>query len=130
MNLNENPRDYPTKPLTHTAGNWNVQIRHDENSLFCWDIKLKITNSQQLVALDHQYQAQSHSSTWTTGIFNIRIFFPEEYDTCAPKVTFVTIPFHPNINIETGELHLHLLINWKDDIRVLDIIDCVYVLLN
>jgi ubiquitin-protein ligase len=42
-------------------------------------------------------------TSWEGGIFAVELLFSREYDSYPPKVTFLTIPFHPNIDMSTGK---------------------------
>lgn len=37
------------------------------------------------------------------GVFKLELHFNENYDMKPPLVHFVTVPFHPNIDMETGK---------------------------
>ena len=39
----------------------------------------------------------------------MEVVFDQEYNYTPPKIRFMTIPFHPNIDVESGELSLDLI---------------------
>lgn len=39
---------------------------------------------------------------WEGGIFKVRLLFSEFYNELPPKVNFLTIPFHPNVDMQSG----------------------------
>lgn len=41
-------------------------------------------------------------SVWEGAAFQLRLCFPANYDAEPPQVAFTTIPFHPNIDPQTG----------------------------
>nr|CAB3267455.1 ubiquitin-conjugating enzyme E2 U-like [Phallusia mammillata] len=43
-------------------------------------------------------------SAWEHGKFHITLNFSEHFDEDPPEITFNTIPFHPNVNPESGKL--------------------------
>ena len=51
---------------------------------------------------------------YENGIFELEIKFPEDYPISAPKITFISRVFHPNIHQESGEICLEVLKNdWR-----------------
>jgi ubiquitin-conjugating enzyme E2 U len=48
-------------------------------------------------------------SEWQDGWFLLSVYFPANYDQSPPRIVFKTIPFHPNVNAETGEVCMDVL---------------------
>jgi ubiquitin-protein ligase len=48
-------------------------------------------------------------SVWQDGWFLLSVLFPTNYDQSPPKIVFKTIPFHPNVEAETGEVCMDVL---------------------
>jgi ubiquitin-conjugating enzyme E2 U len=46
---------------------------------------------------------------WEGGLFQLRMRFLPEYNCKPPSVVFMTIPFHPNIDMDTGKPCMDLL---------------------
>ncbi|KAI9000252.1 ubiquitin-conjugating enzyme/RWD-like protein, partial [Gaertneriomyces semiglobifer] len=39
---------------------------------------------------------------WEGGIFQLELFFDEDYNEVPPDIYFVTVPFHPNVDMKDG----------------------------
>lgn len=48
-------------------------------------------------------------TVWSDGVFQVNLRFDETYNETPPECYFYTIPFHPNINPETGRPSLDCL---------------------
>ncbi|KAJ3014859.1 Ubiquitin-conjugating enzyme E2 U [Thoreauomyces humboldtii] len=40
---------------------------------------------------------------WEGGVFKLELYFDDEYDERPPEVFFRTVPFHPNVDMQTGK---------------------------
>ncbi|XP_062516627.1 ubiquitin-conjugating enzyme E2 U-like [Corticium candelabrum] len=57
---------------------------------------------------------------WEDGIFQLQMRFSSEYNTKPPDVVFMTIPFHPNIDMKTGKPCMDLLDEpscWSENVQ-------------
>lgn len=54
-------------------------------------------------------------SLWKGGVFETLFHFSSDYNYIAPKIQFLTIPFHPNVHGRTGEVFLDIIHNWCED---------------
>lgn len=70
-----------------------IQTRFVRNNPFDWEVI--ITGPEQ--------------TPWEGGIFKVSIRFDENYDELPPCVGFITVPFHPNVDMNTGRPHIPLL---------------------
>ena len=43
------------------------------------------------------------------GCFELEVVFTEDYNEAPPFVRFMGIPFHPNVDMESGEVSLDIL---------------------
>ncbi|KAH6561518.1 hypothetical protein BASA50_011229 [Batrachochytrium salamandrivorans] len=58
---------------------------------------------------------------WEGGIFQVDMHFDESYNNSPPSVFFLTVPFHPNIDISSGKPCISFLDNadeWKPSISL------------
>ncbi|XP_072049847.1 ubiquitin-conjugating enzyme E2 U-like [Amphiura filiformis] len=70
---------------------------------------------------------------WEGGIFTITLTFSEGYHEVPPEVNFHTIPFHPNIDMNTGRPCLALLDDfhvWKESYSIESILLALQNLLS
>eukprot|EP00112_Aurelia_sp_Birch-Aquarium-sp1_P001333 Seg1140.3 transcript_id=Seg1140.3/GoldUCD/mRNA.D3Y31 product="Ubiquitin-conjugating enzyme E2 U" protein_id=Seg1140.3/GoldUCD/D3Y31 len=65
-------------------------------------------------------------SIWESGIFKLYLTFNEEYDFKPPEIFFHTIPFHPNIDVQSGIP----CVDFLDDMREWKQYDLAYILLS
>ncbi|EAY00207.1 Ubiquitin-conjugating enzyme family protein [Trichomonas vaginalis G3] len=69
-------------------------------------------------------------SPYAGGNFTINISVPPEFPLRAPAVTFGTKIYHPNVNPE-GNICLSLLKNeWSPKVKIMDILEQVYLLIS
>jgi ubiquitin-protein ligase len=71
------------------------------------------------------------SSPYAAGNFQLSIFLPETYPHIAPRITFITPIFHPNVS-DRGELRMAELEReqWCPVITVRTLLVCVQALLS
>jgi len=50
---------------------------------------------------------------YKNGIYKFYISIPHNYPECCPKIFFKSKIYHSRIDLETGELDLKVLINYK-----------------
>lgn len=90
--------------------------------------KLNDENIFELIALIEGLPKTS----WENGIFQIFLKFSENYNFVPPKVFFQTIPYHPNVDINTGRPSLDFLDDlnkWKPDYTIKHILKSLQFLL-
>ena len=74
-------------------------------------------------------------SSYKTGIFLLRVKFPDDYPESPPQIIFNTPIYHLNINstsaqgIPLGQVYLNSLIYWKRDYNMKKILPEIFVLL-
>ncbi|XP_065911677.1 ubiquitin-conjugating enzyme E2 U-like [Dysidea avara] len=73
-----------------------ISVSLVEDDMFLWNATIKLVEE----------------SVWKGGIFEALIHFNGEYNEVAPKVQFLTIPFHPNVDAKTGEAYLRIVHYW------------------
>lgn len=44
-----------------------------------------------------------HDTIWSDGVFQLNLRFDENYNEIPPECYFYTIPFHPNVDPESGK---------------------------
>ncbi|TPX75872.1 hypothetical protein CcCBS67573_g02866 [Chytriomyces confervae] len=62
---------------------------------------------------------------WEGAILKVKILFDEDYNETPPQIVFLTIPFHPNIDMHTGAPCLRLLDDaaaWEPETSILNIL--------
>lgn len=60
---------------------------------------------------------------WEPARFKIRIYFPTEFNEVAPSIFFLTVPFHPNIDIVSGKPCCAILEKgWRPDFKIAEIL--------
>ncbi|KAL5035616.1 hypothetical protein BDV3_005503 [Batrachochytrium dendrobatidis] len=64
-----------------------ISYRFVNNSLFQWHVTLQGLKD----------------TLWEGGIFKVDIYFGEGYNDEPPSIYFLTVPFHPNIDMNTGK---------------------------
>ncbi|TPX42234.1 hypothetical protein SeMB42_g02767 [Synchytrium endobioticum] len=70
---------------------------------------------------------------WERGIFKLELLFPENWNEEPPTVYFVTVPFHPNINLQTGRPCVDFLDDvskWSPRISIVQILVHLQAMLN
>lgn len=68
-------------------------------------------------------------TTWEGGIFQVRIFFTEDFNYQLPEIHFMTVPFHPNVDARDGSPSLpHG--NWGEESTVTSLLLCLQALLS
>ncbi|KAJ1330167.1 hypothetical protein BSLG_009591 [Batrachochytrium salamandrivorans] len=86
-------------------------------------------SSRAALLLTREYNRLEHSSSlkglegtpWEGGIFQVDMHFDESYNNSPPSVFFLTVPFHPNIDISSGKPCISFLDNadeWKPSISL------------
>ncbi|BFY99286.1 hypothetical protein BsWGS_02326 [Bradybaena similaris] len=66
---------------------WGIEARPvSDDSIFEWRAKIKGLNN----------------TLWEDGIFTVFIKFDEHYNVRPPTVFFQTVPFHPNVDVNSG----------------------------
>jgi len=76
-----------------------------EDTVFEWMAKIKGLQNTQ----------------WEGGIFKIYLKFDEHFNVRPPKVCFQTIPFHPNVEVSSGQPCVDFLDDfgtWKEDYSI------------
>ncbi|KNC96524.1 uncharacterized protein SPPG_08112 [Spizellomyces punctatus DAOM BR117] len=66
----------------------------------CWGIETSIVKNDIF-----HWQATIEglpNTPWEGGLFKIEMFFDEEYNEKPPEIYFMTVPFHPNVDMNTG----------------------------
>ncbi|KAJ3319924.1 Ubiquitin-conjugating enzyme E2 U [Boothiomyces sp. JEL0866] len=64
-------------------------------------------------------------TAWEDGIFKLCLYFDHNYNEKPPQVFFLTVPFHPNIDIETGRPCVAFLDDidwWRSDIQMVEML--------
>jgi ubiquitin-protein ligase len=62
------------------------------------------------------------NTPWEGATFLLDVYFRETFNDVPPAIFFLTVPFHPNIDINTGKPCLSILdeeSQWKPDIKVI-----------
>ncbi|KAJ1553659.1 Ubiquitin-conjugating enzyme E2 U [Nowakowskiella sp. JEL0078] len=72
--------------LSKIPGLWGIECKCVQNNLFHWEATL-----HGLI-----------NTPWEGGVFKLELLFDENFNDSPPEVFFFTVPFHPNIDIETG----------------------------
>ena len=86
----------------------------DENDIFNWELHLN----------------GPENSPYEGGTFKLKVEFPKDYPFKAPKVTFATKVYHPNINSVTGYICLDILKDqWSPKLNVKEIVKAICSLL-
>lgn len=75
-----------------------ISVSPVENDLFHWKATIK-----------------PKDSLWEGGVFEALIHFNEDYNYSAPKIQFLTIPFHPNVHGRTGVVFLDIIETWCEE---------------
>lgn len=63
-------------------------------------------------------------TVWENAQFKLLLYFPLEFNDYPPEIYFTTVPFHPNIDMETGKPCIAFLENelWRKDIDISQIL--------
>ncbi|KAJ3115663.1 Ubiquitin-conjugating enzyme E2 U [Phlyctochytrium bullatum] len=83
----------------------------------------------------YQWKGTIHGpadTSWEGGIFQVDITFGPDHDEVPPVVRFVTVPFHPNIEMQSGKPCLDLLddlYSWKPGMTVVGLLLCLQQLM-
>ena len=98
------------------------------------DMSISKLNENSIFELVAYIQGLSHSP-WEKGVFKLNLKFTERYNQEPPKVTFQTIPYHPNIDEKTGRPSLDFLdeySKWRPNIHTIRFIlkNLQYLLAN
>ncbi|KAI8822001.1 ubiquitin-conjugating enzyme/RWD-like protein, partial [Fimicolochytrium jonesii] len=81
------------------------------------------------------WQAVLHGvpeTPWEGGIFRLELRFDEDYNERPPEVQFLTVPFHPNVDMHTGTPCIPLLqdpMEWDPDMSLCDLLSSLRTLL-
>lgn len=78
-----------------------ISLATVEGDLFHWSVTITPKNS-----------------LWKGGVFKALIHFSGDYNYVAPKVQFLTIPFHPNVHGRTGEVFMDIIHTWCNENNV------------
>ncbi|GAB1602442.1 hypothetical protein Ahia01_000523500 [Argonauta hians] len=70
---------------------------------FAWGIDAKLLSNNNVFEWIVQIEGLP-TSIWKGGTFTLFIEFPPEEAEMRPKISFCTIPFHPNVAPETGHI--------------------------
>eukprot|EP01135_Chromosphaera_perkinsii_P007105 Nk52_evm4s696 gene=Nk52_evmTU4s696 len=96
---------------------WGIEIfKADEEDNFNWEVKL----------------SGPKGTEWEGGIFRVAISYPVDYNYSPPEVKFMTIPFHPNVDINTGKPCIDFLDDpelWHEEISLLTLLLSLQLLL-
>ncbi|XP_064606573.1 ubiquitin-conjugating enzyme E2 U-like [Liolophura sinensis] len=77
---------------------WGVDAFPLNHSIFEWGAKIK----------------GLRGTVWEGGIFWLYIKFDENFNLRPPQICFHTIPFHPNVDMITGQPCVDILDNWEE----------------
>ena len=106
--INKEYKDLIDYPLT------NISARPKNNNIFDWEATIK----------------GPEGSPYENGIFNLKIFFPDNYPFKAPTIFFSTKIYHPNIN-QKGGICLDILRNeWSPALTIGKVLLSISSLLN
>lgn len=81
-----------------------------------WGVKARPLNEESMMEWIATIEGLK-DTIWEGGIFTVALKFSEGYHEAPPEVNFHTIPFHPNIDMNTGRPCLDLLDDydiWKE----------------
>ena len=67
---------------------------------------------------------------YSRGRFHISIDFPDDYPKVKPNIKFITKIYHPNINLNTGEICISCLNLWQSDTTINEILIAIHNLLE
>ncbi|KAJ3274089.1 NAD-dependent histone deacetylase sir2 [Terramyces sp. JEL0728] len=103
----------------HEEEHNDIQESEDNTShnIFEWQVKLK----------------GPKETNWEDGIFKLCLYFDHNYNESPPQVFFLTVPFHPNIEIETGRPCIAFLSDidwWRSDIQIVEMLIHIQNLLD
>jgi ubiquitin-conjugating enzyme E2 U len=63
------------------------------------------------------------NTCWENGRFRLSIKFTRAYSESPPLLFFLTVPFHPNIDLMTGKPCTAMLEDkWRPDIKIAEIL--------
>ncbi|XP_040613044.1 ubiquitin-conjugating enzyme E2 U isoform X2 [Mesocricetus auratus] len=88
--------------------------------------------SEDLMTWEAQIQGLENS-IWEGFVFHLAIDFTPEYNLAPPAVKFLTIPFHPNVDLYTGQPSidfLNSLDNWNTNYTLSSILLALQVMLS
>ncbi|KAJ3407267.1 Ubiquitin-conjugating enzyme E2 U [Chytridiales sp. JEL 0842] len=74
------------------------------------------------------WQATIHGplhTCWEGGIFKLQILFDEGFNDIPPKIVFLTVPFHPNVDMQSGKPCIEFLDDidvWSPDMTIYSIL--------
>lgn len=76
------------RELYHLQRNplWGVSVELIRNSLLEWSVRMEGLQDGE----------------WAGAVFQLELYFDESFDSYPPSVQFMTVPFHPNIDMESG----------------------------
>ncbi|KAI8808916.1 ubiquitin-conjugating enzyme/RWD-like protein [Cladochytrium replicatum] len=93
-----------------------IEVKLAQENLFHWQVTL----------------CGPKDTSWEGGIFQLELIFDEEYNESPPEVYFLTVPFHPNIDIRSGRPCSDLLDqpdSWNPNIRIHTVLESLQNLL-
>ncbi|KAI8912260.1 ubiquitin-conjugating enzyme/RWD-like protein [Powellomyces hirtus] len=91
--------------LSKEHGIWGVTAQPVENDLFHWQAIIE----------------GLPDTPWEGGRFKLEMFFDDEYNEKPPEVFFMTVPFHPNVDMHTGKPCISFLedpMEWEPETRI------------
>ncbi|KAI8896042.1 ubiquitin-conjugating enzyme/RWD-like protein [Globomyces pollinis-pini] len=87
---------------------WGIKIQEDSN-IFEWKITL----------------SGPKNTSWENSSFKLILYFDECFNQTPPHVYFLTVPFHPNIDVKTGKPCVSFLDDlsvWRSDIQIVELL--------
>nr|XP_048309112.1 ubiquitin-conjugating enzyme E2 U isoform X2 [Myodes glareolus] len=88
--------------------------------------------SEDLMSWEAQIEGLQNS-IWEGFVFYLSIDFTPEYNLVPPVVKFLTIPFHPNVDPQTGQPSIDFLDNqdsWNTNYSISSILHAIQTLLS
>ncbi|KAI9098606.1 ubiquitin-conjugating enzyme/RWD-like protein [Phlyctochytrium arcticum] len=95
---------------------WGIDVKIVQNDIFRWEGVID----------------GLPDTPWEGGLFKVDLFFDEDYNEKPPEIRFTTIPFHPNVDMQTGRPCISFLedtLDWNPDMPILEMLAFVQFLL-